>query len=183
MSLSRRIDALNSRVGRAVGWLILAMTLVSAFNAISRKVFSVSSNAFLEVQWYLFAAVFLLAAGSTLLANGHVRIDLVSSRFPTRTRLRLELFGTLFFLFPFALLMLRHSWPFFMDSVINREVSINAGGLPVWPVKLLIPAGFALLWLQGLSQLIKVVAALSGRVPAESILATHSGAPTPPVQT
>jgi len=183
LGLSRGIDALNERVGRAVGWLILAMTVISAMNAISRKAFSISSNAFLEVQWYLFAAVFLLAGGSTLLKNGHVRIDLVASRLSERTRLKIELFGTLVFLFPFALLMLRHAWPFFMDAVANREVSINAGGLWVAPVKFLIPAGFALLWLQGLSQAIKVVAALSGRYPAERILSTHAETSAPGAST
>jgi TRAP-type mannitol/chloroaromatic compound transport system permease small subunit len=179
LGLSRRIDALNERIGRAVGWLILAMTVISALNAVSRKAFSISSNAFLEVQWYLFAAVFLLAGGSTLLKNGHVRIDLVASRLSERTRLKVELFGTLVFLFPFVTLMLYHAWPFFMDAVVNREVSINAGGLWVAPVKFLVPAGFALLWLQGLSQAIKVTAVLSGGYPADRILSTHSDASTP----
>lgn len=181
LPIAHWIDSLNDRVGRAVGWLILAMTVISASNAISRKAFSISSNAFLEVQWYLFAAVFLLAGGSTLLRNGHVRIDVLSSHLSERARLRIELFGTLFFLFPFALLMLRHAWPFFMDAIANREVSINAGGLWVAPVKLLIPVGFALLWLQGLSQVIKVLAALSGRYPAAKILSTHADAAVPGV--
>lgn len=168
LRLSSMIDALNRHVGRAVSWLILVMTVVSAANAVSRKVFNASSNAFLEIQWYLFAAVFLLAAGYTLQRNGHVRIDVLSSRLPPRVRLRIELVATLLFLFPFAFIVLRHGWPFFMDAVTQREVSINAGGLVVWPVKLLVPAGFALLLLQGVSQVVKTVAALSGVLPADA---------------
>ncbi|MFO1322287.1 MAG: TRAP transporter small permease subunit [Burkholderiales bacterium] len=173
LRLSGLIDALNTRVGRAVSWLILVMTVVSALNAVSRKFLNASSNAFLEVQWYLFAAVFLLAAGDTLLRNGHVRIDIVFSRLSPRSRLVIELAATLLFLLPFTFFILRYGWPYFVDSVANREISLNAGGLAVWPVKLLIPAGFALLLLQGVSQIIKVAGALAGAVPAEAVFPTH----------
>lgn len=173
LRLSKAIDAVNARIGRAVSWLVLAMTLVSAFNAVSRKFLNASSNAFLEVQWYLFAAVFLLAAGDTLLRNGHVRIDIVFARLRPRTRLAIEFTATLLFLVPFTLLVLRYGWPYFLDSVANREVSLNADGLIVWPVKLLIPAGFALLLLQGLSQMIKAAAAWSGVVPIAAVFPGH----------
>ena len=174
LGLSRLIDALNRKVGVAVGWLILVMTIVSALNATSRKLFSASSNAFLEIQWYLFAAVFLLAAGYTLLSNEHVRVDIVNARLSTRVRLWVELFCTVFFLVPFAALVLWHGWPYFMLSFSSMEWSLNAGGLILWPVKLLIPAGFLLLLLQGVSQVIKLVAALLGRMEAEPLLDRHS---------
>jgi TRAP-type mannitol/chloroaromatic compound transport system permease small subunit len=170
LRVSNGIDTLNARAGTAVGWLILLMTLVSASNAISRKFFNVSSNAFLEIQWYLFAAVFLLAAGYTLLRNAHVRVDILNTRFSTRARLWIELAGTLFFLGPFAFLVLWHGWPFFAQSFSSREVSLQAGGLMLWPVKLLIPLGFLLLFLQGISQALKLIAALSGRYPAHDLL-------------
>lgn len=173
LRFSRLIDAINTRVGRAVSWLILVMTVVSALNALSRKFLNVSSNAFLEVQWYLFAAVFLLAAGDTLLRNGHVRIDIVFSRLPQRARLGIELAATLLFLLPFTFFVLRYGWPYFVDSVANREISLNAGGLAVWPVKLLIPAGFALLLLQGVSQIIKVIGALSGVLSVDAVFPPH----------
>lgn len=168
--LSSGIDAVNRGVGLGVSWLILLMTLVSAFNAVSRKALSISSNAFLEIQWYLFAAVFLLAAGYTLLSNEHVRVDILNARLRVRWRLWLELFCTIFFLGPFALLILWFSWPYFLLSFAEGEVSLQAGGLILWPAKLLIPAGFLLLLLQGVSQAIKVSAALAGRYPAEVLL-------------
>lgn len=168
--LSSGIDATNRRIGLGVSWLILLMTLVSAFNAVSRKLFNVSSNAFLEIQWYLFAAVFLLAAGYTLLANEHVRVDILNARLRLRWRLWLELFCTLLFLGPFALLVLWYGWPYFAKSFAGGEVSLQAGGLILWPAKLLIPVGFLLLLLQGVSQAIKVSAALAGHYPAENLL-------------
>ena len=174
LAVSGRIDALNRRVGVAVGWLVLVMTVVSAANAVSRKAFSLSSNAFLEIQWYLFAAVFLLAAGYTLLENEHVRVDILNTRFSVRTRLWFDLFGTLCFLGPFTGLMLWYGWPYFMASFVSREVSLQAGGLILWPVKALIPAGFLLLFLQGLSQAIKLVAALAGRHPAAPLIDRHA---------
>ena len=174
LRLSRAIDSANRKVGLGVSWLILAMTVVSALNASSRKLFNASSNAFLEIQWYLFAAVFLLAAGYTLLSNEHVRVDILNSRMPTRVRLWLDLLGTVLFLFPLTLLVLWYGWPYFMLSFDSGEWSLNAGGLILWPVKLLIPAGFLLLFLQGVSQLIKLSAALSGRLPAAPLLDRHS---------
>jgi TRAP-type mannitol/chloroaromatic compound transport system permease small subunit len=172
--LSSGIDGINRKIGLGVSWLILLMTLVSAFNAISRKLLNVSSNAFLEIQWYLFAAVFLLAAGYTLLSNEHVRVDILNARLRVRRRLWLELFGTIFFLGPFALLVLWYSWPYFVLSFAGAEVSLQAGGLILWPAKLLIPVGFLLLLLQGVSQAIKVIAALGGHYPAEPLLDRRS---------
>lgn len=174
LRISTLIDAVNRKVGAGVSWLILAMTLVSAANAVSRKAFSMSSNAFLEIQWYLFAAVFLLAAGYTLLGNDHVRVDIVNTRFSLRVRLAIELFGTALFLLPFTLLVIWYGWPYFMMSFSSREISLQAGGLILWPVKLLIPAGFLLLLLQGLSQGIKLVAALSGHAPGGALLERHN---------
>lgn len=170
----RLIDALNGHVGRWVSWLILIMTVISALNAVTRKAFNFSSNAFLEIQWYLFAAVFLLAAGYTLLRNEHVRVDIVSARASTHARLWIELCGTLFFLLPFAVLVVYFGWPYFVKSLLSQEWSLNAGGLIVWPVKLLIPLGFLLLFLQGLSQLVKLVAALRGAADPAPLLERHS---------
>jgi TRAP-type mannitol/chloroaromatic compound transport system permease small subunit len=174
LRFSGLIDAINRKVGIGVGWLILVMTVISALNATSRKLFSASSNAFLEIQWYLFAAVFLLAAGYTLLSNEHVRVDIVNTRMPTRLRLWVELVCTALFLLPFTLLVLYYGWPYFMLSFSGGEWSPNAGGLVVWPVKLLIPLSFLLLLLQGVSQIIKLAAALSGRVDAGALLDRHS---------
>ncbi|ARP93979.1 TRAP transporter small permease subunit [Bordetella genomosp. 13] len=163
LALSRLIDAINTAVGRAVTWLTLIVVLVSAGNAVVRKVFNTSSNAWLELQWYLFGALFLLAAGYTLLRNEHVRVDVLSSRLSRRTQLYIEIFGVVFFLMPACLLILWLSWPMFMDSYLTNEQSSNPGGLVRWPVKLLIPVGFALLVLAGLSHLIKCVGFLMGR--------------------
>lgn len=168
LTIAAGIDRVNEWMAHTVKWLILVMTLVSALNAVSRKVFSLSSNALLEAQWYLFAAVFLLAAGHTLQRSAHVRIDLLAARFAPRTRLWVEIAATLLFLLPFSLLVLRYGWVYFVDSVANREISLNAGGLPIWPVKLLIPAGFALLIAQGLAQIIKAWAALRGLLPQDA---------------
>jgi len=174
LRFSGLIDAINRKVGIGIGWLILVMTIVSALNATSRKLFSVSSNAFLEIQWYLFAAVFLLAAGYTLLSNEHVRVDIVNTRMPTRLRLWVELICSALFLVPFTLLVIYYAWPYFMLSFSSGEWSPNAGGLVVWPVKLLIPVSFLLLFLQGVSQIIKLAAALSGRLDAGPLLDRHS---------
>lgn len=157
---SRLIDALNRCVGRATYWLILVAVLISAGNAISRKTMNLSSNAMLEIQWYLFAAVFLLCAGYTLLSKEHVRVDLIFTRLSRRKQLIVEIFGTLVFLAPMTVLILVLSWAPFMDAWVSGEVSANAGGLVRWPVKLLIPIGFALLLLQGMSEVIKDVAEL-----------------------
>ncbi|WP_144636717.1 TRAP transporter small permease subunit [Bordetella genomosp. 13] len=163
LALSRLIDAINTAVGRAVTWLTLIVVLVSAGNAVVRKVFNTSSNAWLELQWYLFGALFLLAAGYTLLRNEHVRVDVLASRLSRRAQIYIEIFGVVFFLMPACLLILWLSWPMFMDSYLTNEQSSNPGGLVRWPVKLLIPVGFALLVLAGLSHLIKCVGFLMGR--------------------
>ncbi|MBI3530504.1 MAG: TRAP transporter small permease subunit [Betaproteobacteria bacterium] len=174
LRLSGLIDTLNRRVGVCASWLILAMTIISALNAVTRKFLNLSSNAFLEIQWYLFAAVFLLVAGYTLLGNEHVRVDIVNTHLRTRVRIGIEILGTLFFLFPFTLMVLWYGWPYFVVSFASREISLNAGGLILWPVKLLIPAGFLLLFLQGVSQFIKLVAALGGRLDPEPLIERHS---------
>ena len=158
---SRLIDALNTAVGKASYWLILVAVLISSGNAVVRKAFNMSSNS-LEIQWYLFAAVFLLCAGYTLLNKEHVRVDLIHSRLSRRKQLWVEIFGTLFFLAPMTLLILVLSWAPFVDAYTSGEVSSNAGGLIRWPVKLLIPVGFGLLLLQGASEVIKDVAELRG---------------------
>ncbi|MFT0532752.1 TRAP transporter small permease subunit [Castellaniella hirudinis] len=162
LALSRLIDSINRRVGQAVTWLILIAVLVSATNATVRKLFNVSSNAWLELQWYLFGGVFLLAAGYTLLKNEHVRVDVLASRFSRRTQVYLEIIGTVFFLLPMAALIMWHSWPFFMDAFDNLEQSSNAGGLIRWPAKLLLPIGFGLLLAAGVSHLIKCIGFLQG---------------------
>lgn len=162
LRLSALIDALNRAVGRATGWLVLVAVLISAGNAVSRKTLNLSSNAMLEIQWYLFAAVFLLCAGYTLLNKEHVRVDLVYARLSRRNQLLVEIFGTLAFLLPMVLLILVLSWPPFIEAWESGEMSSNAGGLIRWPVKLLIPIGFLLLLLQALSELIKDVAELLG---------------------
>lgn len=165
LSLSRIIDTINIRVGRIVIWLTLIVVLVSATNAVVRKVFHVSSNAWLELQWYLFGAIFLLAAGYTYLRNEHVRVDVLAQKFSRRTQVYIEIFGILFFLFPACALIFWLSIPFFYESFILHELSSNTGGLIRWPAKLLIPVGFFLLILAGLSQLIKCIGFLRGDCP------------------
>jgi TRAP-type mannitol/chloroaromatic compound transport system permease small subunit len=165
LRIARVIDGLNTAIGRSVVWLILAATLISAGNAVIRYTLDISSNAWLELQWYLFAAVFLLAAPYTLLKNEMVRIDVVAGRLSRRTQVWIDVFGTLFFLLPMALVLAVLGWPGFVQALARHEVSSNAGGLVVWPARLLIPVGFALLALQGVSELIKRVAFLAGRGP------------------
>ncbi len=166
--LSRWIDRLNDAVGRSVAWLVLAAVLISAGNALVRKLSNNSSNAFLEIQWYLYAAVFLLAAGRTLLTQDHVRIDVVSSRFSARTQSWIEVFGLVAFLMPLVTVVITLSWPLVVRAFVSGEVSSNAGGLVRWPVMAMLPLGFALLGLQGLSELIKRIGRLTGRLPAPS---------------
>lgn len=168
LRVSALIDAVNDRVGRTVYWLILAMVLVSSGNAVVRYIFDKSSNGWLELQWYLFSAVFLLGAGYTLLNNEHVRIDIIIGRLPPRVRAWIDLLGGVFFLLPMALLIMWLSWPVFIESYMRHEYSSDAGGLLRWPVKLLIPVGFFLLVLQGLSEIIKRAAFLAGRIPDPS---------------
>lgn len=165
LQISRLIDALNERVGRSIYWLILAAVLVSAINASVRKAFDMSSNAFLEMQWYMFSAVFLLGSGYTLLRQEHIRIDVIYGRFARRTQVWIDIFGTVLFLLPMCLMFIYLSWPFFVHSFQSGEVSVNAGGLILWPVKGLMPLGFLLLTLQGCSELIKRIAFQAGLVP------------------
>jgi TRAP-type mannitol/chloroaromatic compound transport system permease small subunit len=165
LRLSRAIDALNEHVGRLTYWLILAAVLISAGNAVVRYTVNMSSNAWLEIQWYLFSFVFLFCAGYTLLHNQHVRIDVISGQLSARARAWIDIFGTVFFLMPMAIAIMWLSWPVFLDAYRSGEVSTNAGGLTVWPGRLMLPVGFFLLILQGLSELIKRVAFLRGLIP------------------
>ena len=165
LGVSRIIDALNARVGRAAYWLVLAAVLVSAGNAVSRKAFSMSSNAWLELQWYLFSGVFLLCAGYTLLRDGHVRIDVLAGRLSPRAMAWVDVFGTVFFLLPMAAIFIYLSIPIFLRTFTQDEISASAGGLPLWPARLIVPIGFSLLALQGVSELIKRVAFLRGLGP------------------
>ena len=177
LSISGAIDALTRVVGRNVRWLILVAVLVSALNAIIRKAFDTSSNAWLELQWLLFGAVFLLAAAYTLQNNAHVRIDVVASRLNKRTRDWIDLFGHLVMLGPIALIMVWLSVPFFWESFRDGEMSSNAGGLPVWPAKLFILVGFLLLFLQMVSEVIKRAAVLAGVIRDPEPEAVHGHAP------
>ncbi|MFC4620666.1 TRAP transporter small permease subunit [Comamonas nitrativorans] len=165
LKLSKAIDRLNTFVGRYVIWLILAATLVSGINAVVRKVFHTSSNAFLEVQWYFFAASFLLAAGYALLEKEHVKVDVINAKLSQRTRVWIDIFGFIFFLTPVCIVVLKYSIPFFIQAYQSGEVSSNAGGLIRWPVYLMMPLGFGLLMLQGFSELIKRIAFLRGLIP------------------
>ena len=165
LKISQAVDGLNTVVGKITMWLILATTLISAGNAIVRKIFDSSSNSLLEIQWYLFAGVFLLGAGYGLLKNSHVRIDFLSSRFSDRTRNWIDVLGILAVLFPFCIVIINLGWPLFTQALASGEMSQNAGGLIRWPVYSLVPLGFGLLMLQGLSELIKRVAFLTGNGP------------------
>lgn len=164
LKLSRAIDWLNTQVGKVVIWFILASAGISAINAIVRKMFNMSSNAFLEVQWYLFAASFLLAAGYTLLQGEHVKVDVLLSRFSKRTQIWIEIFGFACFLTPMCVAVLWYGTPFFLRGLESGEMSSNAGGLIRWPVYMMIPLGFTLLLLQGWSELIKRVAFQKGLI-------------------
>ena len=164
LKLSNIIDAFNNRIGQGLMWLILAAVLISAGNAFIRKLFNVSSNAFLEVQWYLFAAVFMLGAGYTFLKNAHVRIDFVSSRLSAKTRNWIDVVGIILFLVPLCYLLITLGWPLFVNAYQSGEMSQNAGGLIRWPAYMMIPVGMALLLLQGFSELIKRFAYLSGHI-------------------
>jgi TRAP-type mannitol/chloroaromatic compound transport system permease small subunit len=164
LKISRLIDALNEKAGVVANWLVLAACAISAGNALVRYGFSLSSNAWLEIQWYLFAGIVMLGAANTLRINGHVRVDVFYSRYGERTRLWLDLLGGILFLLPMAAIIGWLSWPLFANSYLVGEVSGNAGGLLRWPVKILIPLGFLLLALQGVSEIIKRAAALAGRI-------------------
>jgi len=168
LSLSRFIDNLNEKIGHGVSWALLLAVLICTGNAVIRYVFNMSSNGWLEIQWYLFAAIFLLATSYTLRRNEHVRIDVIVSHFSKRTQVWIDLIGFIVFLMPATLLILYYGTPYAWISIQNQEVSSNAGGLIVWPVKLLIPVGFGLLTLQGISEIIKRIGYLKGLVPASA---------------
>ena len=162
LALSRLIDRINEFIGKTVSWAIMAAILVSAGNAVIRKAFNMSSNAWLELQWYLFGAAFLLAAAYTLKQNEHIRIDIVYGIWSRRTQHWIDLLGHMFFLMPFVLLMLYYFVPYFALSFRTGEVSSSAGGLVIWPAKLLLLVGFFLLALQGVSEIIKKIAVMRG---------------------
>lgn len=169
LALSRLIDAINARIGQAASWLVLVVVLISAGNAVVRKLFNISSNGLLEIQWYLFSAIFLLAAAYTLQKNEHIRIDLLVGKLSERGQAVVDIVGTLLFLMPVCYLLISFGWPMFLDAWNSGEMSSDAGGLVRWPVFLLIPVGFALLMAQGLSELIKRVAFLQGLIPNPAI--------------
>ncbi len=171
LALSRLIDKFTTWVGISTMWLILATTLISAGNAIVRKAFDISSNGLLEIQWYLFSAVFLLGAGYGFLKNSHVRIDFISVRLSARTKNWIDVWGIVLVLIPFCVLMVVLSWPVFSTAYSSNEMSQNAGGLIRWPVLLLVPTGFALLMVQGVSELIKRLAFLYGQ--GEDVLSSE----------
>ena len=174
--LSRVIDAVNRKIGRATAWLILVAVIVATVNAIVRKVFHVSSNAWLELQWMLFGAVFLLCASWTLQVKEHIRIDIVNAALPRRVRQWIELIGHLLFLLPFSILMVYHSIPFFLCSYAIREQSLSAGGLAQWPAKGLVVIGFVMLTAQGISEVIKQIAIMRGDLEEEETAAGHAAA-------
>jgi TRAP-type mannitol/chloroaromatic compound transport system permease small subunit len=166
LALARFIDALNEKIGLTVSWALLIAVLICSGNAVMRYSLNISSNAWLEIQWYMFAAMFLLASAYTLKRNEHVRIDVIAGRFSRRTQVIIDIIGFALFLMPVTLLILYFAIPYALESIRNQEVSSNAGGLILWPAKLLIPVGFLLLTLQGLSELIKRLAYLAGLVDA-----------------
>ena len=172
LALSRIIDTVNCWVGAIIIWFVLAAVLISAGNAVLRKVFNIGSNAYLELQWYLFAAVFLLGAGYTFLRNAHVRIDFVSTRLSPRARNWVDILGIVIFLMPLTVILIGLSWPLVVNAWVSGEMSQNAGGLIRWPVLALLPAGMALLLAQAISELIKRVAFLRG-IGADSIPEEH----------
>jgi len=165
LAASRQIDRFNEAIGKSMRWLVLAAVLISAGNAIVRKAFSIGSNSLLEIQWYLFAAVFMLGGGYAFLRNVHVRIDFVSSKLSKRTNTIIDILGIIIFLIPLCLILIHLSWPLFVSTLTSGEMSSNAGGLIRWPVMMLIPLGFGLLLLQAFSELTKRFAYLKGLIP------------------
>jgi TRAP-type mannitol/chloroaromatic compound transport system permease small subunit len=168
LSLSKRIDSISEWIGRWVAWLVLFSVLISAGNAAMRKAFNMSSNGFLEIQWYMFAAVFMLASGYTLMRQEHVKIDVVSGRFSKRTQIWIDIVGICLFLLPFTFMIVKLSLPLVINAYATQEVSSNAGGLIRWPVFALLPAGMMLLAMQAVSELIKRIAFLQGLIPDPS---------------
>ena len=173
LSLSRAIDAVSRFFGRFIIWLVLAAALISAGNAVARKAFNIGSNAFLEIQWYLFGAVFLLGAGYTLLQNAHVRIDVLAGKLSMRTRMYIDIGGILVFLLPMCWFMIEFAWPVVVGAYVSGEMSSNSGGLIRWPVYALVPLGFGLLGLQAISELIKRFAFLQGKGPNPLLHGAH----------
>ena len=167
LALSRAIDFLNEKLGWVADWLVLLSCLISAGNAFSRYAFGMSSNAWLEIQWYMFGALVLLGASYTLKKNEHVRVDIVYTNIATRKQIAIDIFGTILFMLPATLILCYLSWPIFYNSWMLGEVSTNAGGLLRWPIKIFLPIGFALLSLQGISELIKRIAMLTGHMKAD----------------
>ena len=167
LAFSRVVDALNQRLGWVAEWLVLLSCLISAGNAFSRYAFGASSNAWLEIQWYMFAAVIMLGASYTLKKNEHVRVDIVYANVSTRRQIGIDIFGFVLFMLPATVVMTYLSWPIFHNSWALGEISANAGGLIRWPVKIFLPLGFALLTLQGISELIKRIAMLTGHMQAD----------------
>jgi TRAP-type mannitol/chloroaromatic compound transport system permease small subunit len=165
LPVSQGIDTLNRRLGRWIAWLIFAAVVVSTVNALVRKAFDTSSNAWLELQWVLFSAVFLLCSPWTLLSNEHIRIDIVNNQLPKQLRNWIDLIGHAFFLLPLTVIMIWTGIPFFLKSWHVDEQSFSAGGLPQWPTKSLVSIGFALLFLQGISELIKRASVMRGLIP------------------
>ena len=173
LRLSHAIDDMSRFLGKFIIWLVLAAALISASNAVARKAFNIGSNAFLEIQWYLFGAVFLLGAGYTFLQNAHVRIDVLAGKLSMRTRMYIDIAGIIVFLLPLCWFMIQFAWPVVKAAFDSGEVSSNTGGLIRWPVYALVPAGFGLLGLQAISELIKRVAFLQGKGPNPLLLGAH----------
>jgi TRAP-type mannitol/chloroaromatic compound transport system permease small subunit len=167
LRLSGGIDAVNARLGWIADWLVLLSCLISAGNAFSRYAFGISSNAWLEIQWYMFGALVMLGASYTLKKNEHVRVDIVYSNVSTRRQIGIDIFGFILFMLPATVVMTYLSWPIFHNSWLLGEISGNAGGLLRWPIKIFLPIGFALLTLQGISELIKRIAMLTGHMKAD----------------
>ena len=173
LALSRGIDRVNTTIGKAVSWLILLAILVSAGNAIVRKVFNTSSNMWLELQWYLYGAAFLGAAAYTLLENEHIRIDLVYGMWPRKVQHWIDLIGSVLFLIPFVILMIYYLYPWTVRSFERGEISSSAGGLTLWPAKATLLVGFVLLFFQGISEIIKKIAVMRGLIPDPHAMAGH----------
>lgn len=182
LKISAAIDSLNGVVGKTVAWLVLVTTLISAGNAISRKAFNLSSNGWLEIQWYLFGAVFLLGAAYTLKENAHVRIDIVAQRLSPKTQVWIDILGHVFFMLPLIGFVMIHGWDFAYRSYLTNEYSPDVGGLIRWPAKALIVLGFGLLGLQVCSEMIKKVAMLRGLLPYDTMtreVPAHAAIPMP----
>ena len=174
LAVSRAIDAVNSRLGKWVSWLVVVVVIVSAGNATVRKLFDMSSNAWLELQWVMFSIIFLLCSPWTLMSNEHIRIDIINSMFSKATRNVIDIVGHVVFLLPLTIVMIVIGWPFFTASFSINEQSMNAGGLPQWPAKSLIVIGFTLLFFQGISELIKRIAVMRGLIPEPYDLSLNS---------